>query len=215
MINLQQAYNEIAIKCFQEYNIIRDSVEYELMQIEVYLKDPNKKIDDIYIHAHDEQMNFKEIYYHYSGVDICLGNRADNMFCGVLVRGIKNNNKTIYGPGRIAYPDRDKKQRIIQLKEKDINNLSLLLCDEATDETNLENIIFKLPRVNLSNTTTRDNLQKDINRTYEFLNLRARYIRISDLNFFTPADNAPAEVREIFNAYCAYKNANTDTEELT
>ena len=82
----------------------------------------------------------------------------------------------------------------------------MVLSNDTTGETNLENIIFRLPRVNLSNTTTRDNLQIDINNTYKFLNLSARYIRISDLNFFTPADNAPAEVREIFNAYRAYKN---------
>ena len=205
-MNLEQMYDEIAIKCFQEYNIIRDNEEYELMEIEVYMKDPIKKIEDIYIHAHDEQKNFEDIYYHYSGVDICLGNQAEDIFCGVLVRGIKNNNNTIYGPGRIAYPHRDKKQRIIQLKKKNSSISSLVLSNDTTGETNLENIIFRLPRVNLSNTTTRDNLQIDINNTYKFLNLSARYIRISDLNFFTPADNAPAEVREIFNAYRAYKN---------
>lgn len=205
MTDLENTYNSIAMDCFKKYNISRDGKEYELMEIEVYLIDPTKGIDDTFIHKHEDQKGYEKIYTHYSGLDICLGDENKGIYCGVLIRGIKSDTETVYGPGRVAYLYPGKVKRNIELSIKDNLNTNLSFSDNASEDTHLENIIFRLPRVNLSDTTTHKHSNIDMCQTYKFLNLKARFIRISKPTFFTPQSNIPDETRGIFNAYFEYR----------
>ena len=76
----------------------------------------------------------------------------------------------------------------------------------VSKKTNLEDVIFKLPRVNLSNTTSSKYLvQNDIEELDTYLNLKARYIRVKDEKFHKLSIYSPEEPREIFNALIQYK----------
>ncbi len=201
--NLQKVYDEIAMNVFNSYGLIRDGEVFELAEIEIYLIDPTMDINDLFIHADAQQKKFEEIYHHFSGIDICLGNEKLDKYCGVLIRGIFNEQSIIYGPGRIAYSYTGEKDKKCSISFKN-KNTDLVFSDESTANTKLSNIIFQLPRVNLSAGDIKKNLKVDLNETYKYLNLKARYLRIIDENFSTPKKNAPAEHREVFNAYITH-----------
>ena len=207
----QKVFDDIAMKVFESYSLKRDDEIFELAEIEIYLIDPLENINDIFIHKNDEQMEHEHLYWHYSGVDICLGDKSNGIYCGVLVRGISNKEKTIYGPGRVAYekPTKDiKRKRLLDIENRS-ESKHLVFSEQSNSETELSNIIFKLPRVNLSTerihkySMTNDNTDK--NNVYKYLNLKARYIRLFSENFASPKKTAPAELREVFNVYLEYK----------
>jgi len=210
---IQQHFDSIAIEAFQSFDLKRDNDLYELAELEVYLIDPSKNIDDIYIHKATEQLkdkNQQHLYWHYSGVDICMGDNK-KIYCGVLIRGIvkkealKQANITkesvVYGPGRVAYNWKPKNEKKLELEEtKDVNDL--VLIENINQATKLQNIIFKLPRVNLSTERTKQYFQnKKFEEVQTYLNLKARYIRVFNDDFISPKSTAPAETRELIKEY--------------
>lgn len=197
---IQQHIDLIAIECFNMYRIERDSKLYELAEIEIYLQDESQGINDIFRHQKDEHLNNGTEYIHYSGFDICHGNKEKNIYCGILVRGIMNDSDSIYGPRRVKYEGRKKVPRVIEINK--VSNLNKLL--KFYDGSNIinENMIFKLPRVNLSNTRSFKHLDNPIELS-NYLNLKVRYLRIKNKKFFS--SEGPAESREVFNAMINYK----------
>lgn len=213
---IQKIYDNIAMHAFQNYVISRknDDNEFEdfrLAEIEIYMIDEKNDIDDIFIHRNERQLKFQEEYEHYSGFDICLGDNK-NLYCGILVRGIMNNNTKIYGPGRVKYNHKDRKKTPIEItvKYQEIDENKLYFSDEIIDhDIILKNIIFKLPRVNLANTTCSKNLKlNELEKLDKYMNLKARYIRIDNEEFHKQLNTPPEEPREIFNALIRYKQRN-------
>tara|TARA_B100001063_G_scaffold225373_1_gene234139 strand:+ start:2731 stop:3375 length:645 start_codon:yes stop_codon:yes gene_type:complete len=202
--DIQKIYDDVAKEAFQKYSILRENDDgemkrFRLAEIEIYMIDKKNAIDDIFIHKNVMQLENKKEYEHYSGFDICLGNCKD-VYCGVLVRGIMNEKDKIYGPGRVKYK-REKRVKIsrkIEINYEDIDDEKLFFSDEViTQDIKLKNTIFKLPRVNLGNTTSYKFLDNpEILKTY--LNLKARYLRIENKQFYK-SKCSPAEPREIFN----------------
>ena len=87
---IQKQFDSIALEVFQSFDLLRDGYRYEFAELEVYLLDPSKNINDIYIHKekkeHLKGKNQQHLYWHYSGVDICMGNEKKGIYCGVLIR---------------------------------------------------------------------------------------------------------------------------------
>lgn len=214
ILKIEKIYDDIAMQAFQNYSISRKNDDgtmenYRLAEIEIYRIDKANNINDIFIHKNEQQLENEKEYVHYSGFDICLGNGKD-VYCGILVRGIMNDNEVVYGPGRVKYYRKNRKKvpRKIVVNYKNPYNGNLYFStnkDNITDK--LENVIFKLPRVNLSNSTSSSYLEdkKMLEQLNIYLNLKARYIRLRDEKFHTPKKNAPEESREIFNALLRYK----------
>ncbi len=187
---------EIAESIFNNYKIERDNELFEIAEIEVYLE--NETFDDIYRHNNADHLKFEYITWHYSGIDVCFGNGRD-IACGVLIRGLRNNKKTLYGPRVIAYEGRGTLKRKLKLKKLDkplklsmkdtINNI-----DEITPD-----LILQLPRVNLSAKATFSNIK---NNCDDLLNLKARFLRLENNEFFKKKNKnsfIPVEKKEIFN----------------
>lgn len=201
---LQNLFDTYALKAF-EYMLVRDGVEWELAEIEVYLIDPQSGVEDPFIHKHPEQNEFERLYWHFSGVDICLGDGQD-IYCGVLVRGVMQGDETVFGPGRVAYsyPKRDRRDLVFK---KNVYNYSekLKFSDASSGKDELRNVVFRLPRVNLSAEEMKKGLQGDLMHLQEFMNVKARYLRIKDENFSSPKRNAPEDHEEVFKALIEYK----------
>jgi len=199
LTKIQKVYDDIAINAFNNYSISRDK---------------KNNINDIFIHKNEAQKEFQKEYIHYSGFDICLGDGKD-IYCAILVRGIINDSKVIYGPGRVKYKRKEKKKlsREIKIKFNSQGTKKIFFLDDADNTMDLENIIFKLPRVNLANTTCSKFLeaQDSIDKLKTYLNLKARYLRIKDEKFYKlkienfNAKSSPEEPREIFNELTKYK----------
>jgi len=212
--NIQQIYDDIALNAFNKFVISRENdngimEDFRLAEIEIYMIDKKNNIDDIFIHKNEVQLKKGEIYVHYSGCDICMGDKKNGIYCGILVRGIMNDKDRIYGPGRVKYKyaNREKKARKIKLEKdkKYANELNFANCADS-NKTHLEDVVFKLPRVNLANTTIgKYLLQNDIEKLDTYLNLKARYITIKDEKFYKSSKHSPEEPREIFNALIQYK----------
>ena len=210
---IETIYDDIALNAFNNFVISRENdngimEDFRLSEIEIYMIDKKNNIDDIFIHKNKAQLKRKKTYVHYSGFDICMGDN-DSIYCGILVRGLMNDKERIYGPGRVKYKhvNRKKTARKIEIKDdkKYANELYFADCVDS-NKTHLEDVIFKLPRVNLANTTSSKHLlQNDIEKLDTYLNLKARYITIKDEKFHKPSKYSPEEPREIFNALIQYK----------
>jgi len=200
--NIEKIYDDIAKKAFLNYSILRENdngemEKFRLAEIEIYMIDEKNGIDDIFIHEDPRQLQDNIEYPHWSGFDICLGNDKD-IYCGILVRGIMNDKDAIYGPRRVKYKGRKKIPIRINVNRKDQLKTELLFSDEIkTKDIDLKNIIFKLPRVNLSNNKSYSFLDEP-EKLNTYLNLKARYLRIEKEQFFK-LKPFPEESREIFN----------------
>ncbi len=211
---IQKQFDSIAIEAFQSFDLLRDDNLYELAELEVYLIDHSKNIKDIYIHEDKNQLkdkNQRHLYWHYSGVDICMGDEDKKIYCGVLIRGIVKKEdlkqskitkeSVTYGPGRVAYSWNPKKERKLELVDKK-DVIDLRFMENINKATKLQNIVFKLPRVNLSAKRTKQYFRpKKFDEVEMYLNLKARYIRVFNDNFVSPKSIAPAETRGLIKEY--------------
>ena len=122
-----------------------------------------------------------------------------------------NFGESIYGPGRVKYSlkNREKTERNIKIEYDKKYEHPLYFSDsELSKKADLEDVIFKLPRVNLANRTISKYLtqdREDIEKLDTYLNLKARYLRIRDEKFHKTSKSSPEEPREIFNALILYK----------
>jgi hypothetical protein len=100
---LQCIFYETAKDLMNNYILKIDNLELELTEIEFYYND-EKYHKDLYAHGNELQKTSKYLYVHKrapkrGGIDLTFGN--DNFFGGILIRGIKNNNIYVSGPGRV------------------------------------------------------------------------------------------------------------------
>ncbi len=206
--DLQNIYDEIALKALNTLQIKRDGQIFDLVEVEVYLADPTKAVEDVFIHKNIEQLNDNGIYYHYSGIDICRGNEEKEINCGILIRGISREGETIYGPGKIAYTKENgkKAQRKIEEVKKD-KPYKCVFAQNALDTSDIKNIVLKLPRVNLGHST----IIKHSNpaEVFKYLNLKARYLRLINGQLSPCKNKSATETREIYNAFYKYQYTQT------
>jgi len=206
--DLENILADIAMDCFSSYEIRRDGVLFELSEIEIYLQKESDGVNDIFRH-HSEQHLEKDVeYVHYSGFDICMGDKDKDLYCGALVRGLiskSNAISDIYGPGRVkyAYPGKVKREIEIIKRNDKLNNLKFY--DETIDPRQINSdIILRMPRVNLSKITCKDHIGSPAELD-KYLNLNARFLRVRNTESLM-SKNGPEELREVFNSLIARKN---------
>jgi len=108
---LSKRFDLIADKLLNETILCTSENKYRICEIEFYFHHP--KHQDDYTHQAPEQLNYGTWYFHkfgnhvtfkegtWKGMDLTLG-RKDNVYCGILIRSIKNlDDKTfIEGPSK-------------------------------------------------------------------------------------------------------------------
>jgi len=211
--DIENILANIAMDCFSSYDILRDDILFELSEIEIYLKIESKGINDIFRHEHLEQGRDKHLRkdvesVHYSGFDICMGDKDKNVYCGALVRGLMSKDSSaddIYGPGRVKYAYPGKVERKIEIIKRNDKSNNLRFYDDTVDLCQLDSdIILRMPRVNLSKTTCKDYLENPTELD-KYLNLKARFLRVRNTESLM-SKNGPEELREVFNSLIARKD---------
>ena len=77
--------------------------QYRFVELEFY-KHSEKKHPDNFCHCEKPQLEFGKWYFHWAGIDITFGkknllNEKENVFGGILIRGIKKNKSGEYTSG--------------------------------------------------------------------------------------------------------------------
>ncbi|MDD3591863.1 MAG: hypothetical protein PHO65_04445 [Sulfurovum sp.] len=148
-----------------------DHLEFELTEIEFYYFNCEKH-SDIYVHLHDLQKNTNTfIYAHeswgkYGGVDLTFGNKK--YYGGILIRGIRLNEKYIAGPANVrntiveeisqeisSYPELqdyfNKNKAKIMLIPKDTTQYNILHAPRHNlgkkDHKKFKNALYRFVRV--------------------------------------------------------------------
>ena len=95
----EQEFERIARKLFNNYAIQNHESTYRIVEIEFYWNSSTHKDDSTYKRKY---LNPKqgEWFFHYSGVDVALGNAEKGGYGGILIRGIYDvvNNQNYKGP---------------------------------------------------------------------------------------------------------------------
>lgn len=131
--NLSKSFDKIADYLFHHTYIQVGLAQYQLTEIEFYYYDA-KKHPDLYVHKNEVQLDFANWYFHGSGLDITFGNKDEEIYAGILIRGIKNLSTGIYSSGPINTV-RELMQNFklvtkaqqMQLIEKEIENKSQII----------------------------------------------------------------------------------------
>jgi len=201
---IESIVSSIAMDCFTSYDILRDDVLFELSEIEIYLKIKSKGIDDIFRHKNDKHLENCVEHFHYSGFDICMGDKSKDkeIYCGALVRGLMSKDSPaddIYGPGRVAYAYPGKVKMPIEIIKQIDKSNNLRFYDDTVDPCQIDSdIILRMPRVNLSKSTCSDHLNNPAELD-KYLNLKARFLRVRSIKSML-SKNGPEELREVFNS---------------
>jgi predicted ferric reductase len=101
----------IAHKIFSEFQIVANSNKYQIVELEFYYysKKHDHKHEDKQTYRHDKQKTNGEWFFHYSGIDITIGNIDSNAQGGILIRSIGklgiNNEITQYICGPLRTKD--------------------------------------------------------------------------------------------------------------
>ena len=79
---------------------------YRIVELEIYYNDEKGKNQhaDPYVHCATEQLTVGEWYFNGFGLDITFGNKEENFYGGILIRGIKKldkNDEYISGPSNV------------------------------------------------------------------------------------------------------------------
>ncbi len=143
-----KVFYEIAKILMNEYILEIEDMKIEFTEIEFYYFD-EKRHTDPYVHKHPLQKNINTLYVHpkwgnYGGIDLTFGD--DNCYGGILIRGIKLNNKYICGPAKV----RDEINKKFNAKtyfalQKNLDNEVALVQISKKDET-----ILRSTRIGLS-----------------------------------------------------------------
>jgi hypothetical protein len=89
--DLHNEYKRIAKILFEEFVLVKDGItKYFLTEIEFYLLALWHQ--DYYIYGHSDQKKFGEWYRHASGVDLTFGDPNENIFAGILIRGLRETD---------------------------------------------------------------------------------------------------------------------------
>ena len=103
--NSNERFKEIASKLMNEYVILIDGKEFFMTELEFYYH--SEKHPDPYVHKDEAQLNFGAFYVHKKngnrgGIDLTFGSKEEGVFCGVLLRGIKDKKGVFFtGPNTI------------------------------------------------------------------------------------------------------------------
>jgi hypothetical protein len=91
-------FKRIALHLMNNNVLIVGHGRYRFTELEFYYFNENGKHADVYSHRHRYQKTNGQWYFHGSGLDITFG--SENVYGGILIRGIKNlqDNKFINGP---------------------------------------------------------------------------------------------------------------------
>jgi len=130
-----------------------EGITLHFTELEVYYY--SKKHPDPYVHAHPDQLGGENNFYnHGSGLDIVFGRKADNeqdnIYFGVLIRGVKFKSDTnvCYIDGPLCVKDR--LLNIVQWKEED-QKKSCFVKENFLFEYNEANNKFKIVYLNGGN----------------------------------------------------------------
>jgi len=199
---IELVLNKIAMNCFTSYDIRRDDVLFELSEIEIYLTNKSEGIKDIFRHDNEDHLCKEITSIHYSGFDICMGDKDKDVYCGVLVRGLISKDiavDDVYGPGRVMYSYPGKKERGIEIINRNEETNNLRFYDDTVNPRLINSdIILRMPRVNLSKSTCHKHIGNpaELNK---YLNLKARFLRVKSIESML-SKNGPEELREVFNS---------------
>lgn len=116
--------------------------KYNITEIEFYYfhKDHHP---DPYSHTHKQQRECGTLYFHGSGFDITFGD--DNSYGGILIRGIKDENKYYDGPILLI----EKLFNVKKYKANDVRIEGILLKDILVKEDKTDEQIYHSTRVGL------------------------------------------------------------------
>ena len=133
--NMEDIFKEKATELINNFIIVANSKTYRLGEIEFYLFEDGKH-NDTFIHAiikegkpsnfaANRQCHLGEWYFHYSGIDIAIGD-GKNRYGGILIRSLISdkvtNKKDLIGPLKIKnhllndYKGIDASEQFIKLK---------------------------------------------------------------------------------------------------
>lgn len=142
--DLDKSFDEIAVGLLRQTKIVTPKDQYHLREIEIYFYDKENHPDP-YTHKNKRQGEFGEWYFHRftdiktflnsnrNGVDITFGNKATNLFGGILIRKIQNINtkELIVGINKVA------RELIKNVDEENINEIALGFGQKAFDKEQL------------------------------------------------------------------------------
>jgi len=140
-IDFEKAFDELAIVLLRQIKIVTPISHFHLKEIEVYFYDKENHPDP-YTHKNKRQGEFGEWYFHRftdiaaflnsnrNGVDITFGNKATNLFGGILIRKIQNTetNELIVGINKVA------RELIKNIGDENTNEIALGLGQKVFDK---------------------------------------------------------------------------------
>jgi hypothetical protein len=100
--NSNEKCKEIAQKLMCKHQLIIKNNKFDIVELEFYIY--SKQHPDPYAHKNPLQKTFGKFYVHtkdgnYGGIDITIGNQENDIYGGVLIRGLKTENGIFYsGP---------------------------------------------------------------------------------------------------------------------
>ena len=103
--NSDEICQEISYKLMCEYQLNIDNNLFNITELEFYVYSSDHK--DPYVHKKELQKEFGKFYVHqkdgnYGGIDITFGDIEKEIYCGVLIRGLKSENgRFLSGPNII------------------------------------------------------------------------------------------------------------------
>jgi hypothetical protein len=159
-------FNEVADLLFNQYVLKIANQDYRLTEIEFYYYSsyhPDKSV-----HKSEGQFNFGKWYFHkmknsnsfkggnYKGLDIAFGDKPQNIYFGILIRGLLklSDNTVIYGSGTVA--------NFIEAQttqdQKYLDNQDVFTCaDLHLTKSELDKqVVYNCPRVRLGQDTQPD-----------------------------------------------------------
>lgn len=142
--NLQMAFDEIAVGLLRQTKIVTPKDHFHLREVEIYFFDKENHPDP-YTHKNKRQAEFGEWYFHRfidistfvnsnrNGLDITFGNKAENIFGGILIRKIQNTQtkELIVGINKVA------RKLIENIGEENVNEIALGIGQKAFDKNQL------------------------------------------------------------------------------
>ena len=88
-VEVQNKFKGIAKKLFDNYGIKCGNKIFRFAEIEFYYYNKKEKWQDKWNTAtYYRDKNAGELFFHYSGVDICFQSDSENEFGGILIRSL-------------------------------------------------------------------------------------------------------------------------------
>ncbi|MFN4234258.1 MAG: hypothetical protein ACK4IK_05575 [Bacteroidia bacterium] len=161
-------FEEIANMLMNNFCIKSGENLYRVVECEFYYHN-EKNHYDINTHQKDEQLKFCTWYFNDFGLDLTFGSISQNIHAGILIRGIRNINKSISlekcyhsGPMKVL-------RELIDNSGSVFNNTGINLI--PYDDKFEDNRIYKSIRVNLSKDDNKDKKYRflvEFNKYHDF-----------------------------------------------